>query len=86
MLNEILNLNGVTALNKKQQNVINGGGTCAFYLPAGSFTQEQFGDYTLDITCPCTKTGVSKSEALAAVSGVSGAKWCCDSCSSASWL
>lgn len=29
---------------------------------------------------------LSKKDALNAIQGVAGARWCCDSCGSASWL
>ncbi len=50
------------------------GGTCAYYLPHGSGSGGPIATYN-----------VSKGEACTMINGVSGAHWCCDSCSSASW-
>lgn len=86
MLQNILNLDGVTVLNKKQQNSVNGGlsssgGTCSYIMRK----YESDGSYYEFI-----ETGVSKTEAVNA-SGYasenwSSGNWCCDSCGSASWL
>jgi len=83
MLKNILNLNGVSVLNKASQKAILGGsGTCGYtatyYDPNGN-------SYTH------TVYGVSQDEALWQVgvalhNGYDNARWCCDSCSSASWL
>jgi len=86
MLSKILNLDGVSILDKNQQtDVKGGGGTCAYYLPSGSVSTEFMGG-NLELGCPCVATGVSKDDALGAISGIEGAKWCCDSCNTASWL
>lgn len=70
MLREILNMDGVTILSKKQQSMIAGsGGTCAF----------QGGNGYAGIS------GVSKEQAIAGA-GATGGHWCCDSCNKATWL
>ena len=79
MLQNILNLDGVTALNKKQQNSVNGGtgGTCAAQVTTANGKQIVVYD-------------ISKADAIAAAgvgasAGLSN-NWCCDSCGSASWM
>ena len=79
MLNNILNLEGVSVLNKKQQKIVNGGkaGTCAAIV-------------TNDQGVSAIIYDVSKADALQAAGwgasqGYSN-NWCCDSCGSASWM
>lgn len=63
-------------LTKNQMNNIKGGGmsgTCAFMIPNGDNE-------------PFVMEGVSKEVALSSINGHPGARWCCDSCSGASWL
>jgi hypothetical protein len=78
-----------------------GGGSCAAYLPIGGANPGNIpwfptgglsGSYDLGSSSSVQTTtlytiyrGISKAHALALVSGISGAKWCCDSCASASW-
>ena len=73
MFNEILNLEGVTLLSKKQKQLVTGGvippGTCAI----------QGGNGFVGVS------GVSKEYALQH-STANGGHWCCDSCQSATWL
>lgn len=69
-------------------------GSCGVYLPAGSGYP---GNGDNSWSGPAGSSGlsydngaivlrgVSKDYALSTISGVSGAKWCCDSCGSASW-
>ena len=45
---------------------------------SGKPAYEAFNGYTII-------RGVNKETALAMINGQSGAKWCCDSCGSASW-
>ena len=75
---------GVKVLNKTQQRSISGrgSGTCAFYIPKGTY-----GTSTNNITCPCVVWDVSKSTATTAYGDGTGpvTNWCCDSCSSAPW-
>lgn len=82
MLQNILNLEGVAVLNKKQQRIVNGGlvsGTCAYTY---SYTVTDYDGNSWEVTA--TETGVSKATALENVAG--GGNWCCASCGSASWL
>ncbi|MCT4699662.1 hypothetical protein [Tenacibaculum haliotis] len=71
MKKQILNLG--KALNKAEQKEINGGGTCSAHIPCG---HESCGggenNYLFN---------VSQAEAIAF-----GGRWCCESCSTASWL
>jgi len=73
------------------KTVIGGGGTCGALLPAGSGPGQ---DTTFDPPYPSASQsgsgpmifrGVSRSEAESLTRGVSGARWCCTSCGSASW-
>lgn len=70
MLNNILNLEGVSILNKMQQKTINGGGSCAVLI--GGYGGSVF-------------KGLTKAHAQAIMQKNVG-RWCCDSCGSASWL
>lgn len=72
----VMNKFAAQQLSKKQMNEVKGGasGNCAFMIPATA-THAAF-----------VMEGVSKDTALSSISGHSGARWCCDSCSSASWL
>jgi hypothetical protein len=61
-------------------------GTCAAFLPGGSgngtaSAANAVGYKNGDIAL----IGMSSANAQSIVSGVAGAHWCCDSCSSASW-
>lgn len=73
MLQNILNLDGVTVLNKKQQNSINGG-----YLPEGTCAVQGGNGYA-------GVSGISIAYAQEAAAATGG-HWCCDSCQSATWL
>ena len=89
MLNALKNVNGARILSKAAQKELKGGvGTCGAYLPAGEKSKQTVHvtgkEYEFKSGAQILR-GVSKSEALALVSGVSGAHWCCDSCSEASW-
>ena len=70
MKQSILNLEGVEVLSKKQMKTVEGSGTCAYTDGDG-----------------LVRTGISKATAtsLMAMSGP-GARWCCQSCNTASWL
>ncbi|MCX2682115.1 hypothetical protein OOZ15_19350 [Galbibacter sp. EGI 63066] len=90
MLNKILNLEGVTVLDKKQQKLVNGGeGGCGAYIPAGqsgnttSFEPPNGGAST-GSNKPTVFYDISYAEAQSVIQGVSGARWCCASCSTAS--
>jgi natural product precursor len=94
-----LKLHKAILLNDNEmKNVVGGydsGGTCAAYIPASDGYWPSSGSYNGDIYASGgfevkkdTYTifrGISKDVALAIVQGVPGAKWCCDSCSNASW-
>ncbi|MEG2370173.1 MAG: hypothetical protein RSB23_03310 [Alistipes sp.] len=78
-------------LSKEQMQNVKGGGTCAFYLPM-SLSNTHFrgdihatGGFSSGENDSVYK-GVSKEEALRETAGISGARWCCDSCDKASWL
>jgi hypothetical protein len=72
-------------------------GTCGAYLPGNAPINK--GSYSGDLnivgsaTAPAYNAGsghatwknISKETALAMTNGISGAKWCCDSCNDASW-
>ena len=88
MLQNILNLEGVSLLDKKQQKFIEGGdtGSCGYTLV--SYTLSPNGGID---TYRWTVYGVSKEQALQEVAngfslGHDEARWCCDSCNTASWL
>jgi hypothetical protein len=75
MLKTISGLQGVTILNKEAQKKVQGGfvNSCAYYLPTGSASGG-----------PIVTYNVSSREARDwARQG--GGRWCCDSCSGASW-
>ena len=67
MLKNILNLEGVTVLNKFQQQQIQGSGGCAVLVGGAVFTGLEQGR--------AEKIGEKP-----------GNRWCCDSCSSATWI
>ena len=79
MLNNILNLEGVSVLNKKQQKIVNGGkaGTCAAQVTKADGTQMIIVDVSMEDAQIAAGLGASQ--------GLSN-NWCCDSCGSASWL
>lgn len=52
----------------------NSSGTCAYYLPNGSYSGGPIATYNVSLAEACTM-----------INGVSGARYCCDSCGSASW-
>lgn len=88
MLENILKLDGISILDKKQQQFIMAGGTCGAYVPSGGGNSTKFesGNGGATITeSGMTVFMISKSEALSLTKGVSGAKWCCESCSTATW-
>jgi len=86
MLNQLKQAQNVKELTDSEKLNIKGGtGTCAYFKPSGRISTVSNG-WTLSGDCPCVHRGVSKSEALAAISGVEGARWCCDSCDQATWL
>jgi natural product precursor len=86
------NLKKRNVLSHEQMNFFKGGvatGTCSVYIPkqtanlyvdnAGAI---QYNSNTGEIKIH----GVSKESALTMIAGQAGARWCCDSCSSASWM
>ncbi|WP_375239903.1 hypothetical protein [Aurantibacter sp.] len=80
MLKNILKIEGLSVLNKKEQESVNGGtGTCGYTT---TFITYDFDGTAYETTV--TDYGVSKADALSAVSN--GGNWCCASCGSASWL
>lgn len=81
MLENILKIEGLSVLNKKEQGNVNGGGTCAYRMRK----YEADGSYYEYV-----ETGVSQQEAFNAATYAgenwAGGNWCCASCGSASWL
>jgi len=82
MLQNILKLEGITILTKTEQNTViagTGTGTCSAFIPCtipGDHDDScGGGQYTHN---------VSKKEAKAFV--VNGGRWCCEGCSTASWM
>jgi hypothetical protein len=73
MLRKLESLQGVSILSKEAQKKIAGGGTCAYYLPTGSASGG-----------PIVTYNVSAADAQW-WAGQGGGRWCCDSCSTASW-
>lgn len=77
-------------LDKSEMKMIVGGfgGTCGVYLPNGA-TQDIGGPDGIDYSSATGSSsglvvrGLSKEDALSLVS--EGGRWCCDSCSTASW-
>lgn len=92
MLENILNLDGITILNKQQQSQIKGSGTCAAYTPGVGLFEISKNDfegtvpYVTGDSDGITYQGINKQQALDIIAGIPGAKWCCESCSTASWL
>jgi len=74
MLQNILNLEGVTVLSKEEQKTINGSGTCYALLGRA-------GDGH-----PMGLEAASYQEVQAALAANGGGSWCCDSCGRATWL
>ena len=73
MLSDILNLDGVSVLDKNQQNEVKGG-----VVPGGTCAVQGGNGYA-------GVSGVSKAYAMEAAVATGG-HWCCDSCQSAIWL
>lgn len=79
-------------LKTEMQNVKGGGtfivgdrtGTCAVYSPNGHYNGTVHAGEILN--SGNVLKSLSKEDALNAIQGVAGARWCCDSCGSASWL
>lgn len=86
---EMLRLNSDEILGRNQMKNISGGGSCGAYLPSGSSA----GDHNFESNHASLESsdsgqvfrGLSFGDAQALTSGVSGARWCCDGCGSASW-
>lgn len=80
ILNNILNIEGASVLNKEQQKSILGGegsGTCGYIV----FAPEGF--------TPTIRYGVDREtawQALAAGTQPGLGHWCCDNCDTATWL
>lgn len=72
MLQSILNLDGISVLNREQQKRVLGG------VPPGTCAWEGDGHYS-------GISGTSREYAEGA-SQTLGGHWCCDSCCSVSWL
>ena len=75
-LKKIVGGSGSSGCNNNNSNGShsNSGGTCAYYLPHGSASGGSIVNYN-----------VSLGEACTMINGVSGARYCCDGCGSASW-
>jgi hypothetical protein len=75
MKNSILNLEGVQVLSRNEQKNVNGGtGTCAYILGRSGDGE------------PIGMTNVSYAEAMSAINSNGGGRYCCASCSTASWI
>ncbi|MDX8554961.1 hypothetical protein MK851_15200 [Tenacibaculum sp. 1B UA] len=81
MLENILNLEGLTVLEKKQQESVNGGGTCASIMRK----YEADGTYVEIVERNLTRDEAFNSATYAGENWAGGS-WCCSSCGSASWL
>ncbi|MEG2370177.1 MAG: hypothetical protein RSB23_03330 [Alistipes sp.] len=81
-------------LSKEQMQNVKGGASCAAYVPieyrsqalhnfakVGGYAELARGNEESMIL-----EGTSKDTALSTIAGIPGARWCCDSCGSASWL
>lgn len=81
-------------LSKAEMQNVKGGGTCAVYVPIEYRDQalhnfaaaEGSADIARGDDTSMIMEGTSKDTALATIAGIPGARWCCDSCDSASWL
>jgi hypothetical protein len=77
------------ALPRKAMLSVTGGGTCGAYLPSGSSPGNH--DFqSQNASLESSDSGMvfrnlSYSDAQAMIAGIAGARWCCDSCGSASW-
>lgn len=74
-------------------------GTCSVYIPRTIGNAPSLGNYDSQTTTYSSgglyvnseagftiHRGVSYDSVMGMISGVSGAKWCCDNCGNASWL
>ena len=98
MTKSILNLEGVQVLSRNEQKNVNGGklpggsggGTCAAYWPDSTQQTLNSATYYADNISVNNNTwvfsGMSSADAQAVASAKPGGRWCCSSCSSASWL
>ncbi len=80
---------GKPLTNEELKKIVGGVGTCAAYIPSSYTGGGTSGTYTgtnaTSSNGDLTMYGVSYTDAINMTNGISGAKWCCDSCSSASW-
>ncbi len=76
MKKSILSLAGAHKLSvEEQKNVLGGLRTdCAYYMPTGNASGG-----------PVVTYNVSMADAQSGAAGFEGGRWCCDSCSEASW-
>lgn len=74
MLENILNLNGISVLSKQEQRNVNGGinGGCAVLMTNGDGERLVFHG--------------TKAEITEAGGNGGGNRWCCESCGSATWI
>ena len=75
------------ALSRAEMKEVTGG--CAVYLPSGwkaakSFSWSSTGTYTQNADGSRVITGLSQASVNNFMAG--GGRWCCSSCSGASWL
>lgn len=86
-----ISLNSVKSyLSRDEMREINGGGTCGAYLPNGQGNsvpvfEQPNGGATINQGGPDVFRGITQAEALALTQGITGARWCCSNCSTASW-
>lgn len=86
---EMLRLSTNEILERSQMKKITGGGGCGAYLPSGSSP----GNHTFEsqnASLESSDSGMvfrnlSYQDAQDIISGIPGARWCCDGCGTASW-
>ncbi len=74
-------------------------GTCSVFIPRTNGTSPSLGNYDSQTTTYSSggmyvnseagytiHKDISYESAIGMISGISGAKWCCDNCNNASWL
>ena len=87
MIKDVLNLKGVTVLNKKQQRYVQGGGTgtCGYTrMMIEVYFNEEVGHFTTRIVEDRAYGVDMQTARRRAGEGING-RWCCDSCATASW-
>lgn len=90
ILENILNLKGTSVLSREQQQSINGGGSCRTYWPDGTLDNIASVKFSAALVYGTGNrvdfVGMNAKDAEAVALTKPGGRWCCDSCSEASWL